>query len=222
MDFERARQNMIEQQIRTWDVLDRDVLDLLSVVRREEFVPPEHRALAFSDLEIPLAPDAATNGRLMFAPKLEARLLQELAPRRHESVLEIGAGSGHMAALLSHRARDVLTVEIDEALARFAAANLARAGASNVRVEHGNGLDFVRGARFDVIVLSGSVPFVPQPLIDALDPGGRLVAIVGQAPAMKARLVTRAATGPAFASVDLFETVVPPLQGFPQPSGFRF
>ncbi len=220
--MERARFNMIEQQIRPWDVLDPDVLALLTVVKREEFVPPQYRGLAFSDLEIPLTPAGVPAGESMFAPKVEARVLQELALRHHESVLEIGAGSGHMAALLAHRARDVVTAEINPELQRMAADNLRRAGVANARVHAGNGLDLVRGrARFDVIVLSGSVQVIPEEVTAALNVGGRLFAVVGQLPVMHARVITRTAET-SLATTGVFETVAPPLIGFPQPSRFRF
>ena len=138
MDFEQARFNMIEQQVRPWDVLDQSVLDLLFVVKREDFVPPEYRALAFSDMEIPLRIDGVDTGECMWSPKLEARILQEIAIKRHDLVLEIGTGSGYMAALLAHKARQVISVEIDPRLQVFGAANLARAGVHNVRLESGD------------------------------------------------------------------------------------
>ena len=222
MDFERARFNMIEQQIRPWNVLDQDVLDLLSVVRREDFVPPAYRQMAFTDMEIPLTVGGRATGETMLAPKVEARILQELGVRRHESVLEIGAGSGHMAALLAHRARHVDTLEIDADLARFATANLARAGVANATVRHADGADpSVNPASYDVIVLSGSVPAVPEHLVAKLSPGGRLAAIVGELPVMQAQVLTRAQGGGTTARV-LFETVARPLRGFPGKSGFRF
>jgi protein-L-isoaspartate(D-aspartate) O-methyltransferase len=222
MDIERARFNMIEQQIRPWNVLDQDILDLLAVVRREEFVPPPYAAMAFTDMEIPLTVGGRQTGEFMLAPKVEARLLQELAVRRHESVLEIGAGSGHMAALLAHRARQVDSLEIDADLARFATANLARAGIQNATVRHADGSDPAGNLpSYDVIVLSGSVPFVPEFLLGKLNPGGRLAAIVGELPVMHARIMTRA-QGPGWASAMLFETVARPLRGFPARERFRF
>ncbi|HEX6239794.1 MAG TPA: protein-L-isoaspartate O-methyltransferase, partial [Polyangiales bacterium] len=170
MNVEQARFNMIEQQIRPWNVLDPAVLELLAVVRREDFVPPVYRALAFVDTEVPL-PD----GQNMLAPKVEARLLQELNLQRHERVLEVGAGSGFMAALLAHRARSVLSLELLPALATMAGSNLQRAGISNARVRVADG---ARGlpddAPFDAIVLSGSTHSVPQTLLQQLSPGGRL------------------------------------------------
>jgi protein-L-isoaspartate(D-aspartate) O-methyltransferase len=222
MDIERARFNMIEQQIRPWNVLDQDVLDLLSVVHREDFVPPAYRGMAFVDMEVPLTVGGHPSGEFMLAPKVEARILQELDVRRHESVLEIGAGSGHMAALLAHRARHVDTLEIDTELARFATENLARAGVTNVTVRQADGADPNGNLpSYDVIVLSGSVPLVPERLLAKLNAGGRLAAIVGSEPVMHAELVSRAQGG-GFTTRMLFETVARPLYGFVGRSAFRF
>src|SRR4051812_27896876 len=182
MNVEQARFNMIEQQIRPWEVLDQGVLSLLSVVKREDFVPPAYRSLAFVDTEVPLP-----NGQSMLAPKVEARLLQELGVQRHERVLEVGAGSGYMAALLAHKAQHVTTLEIDPELARLAAENLRRAWIMNASVLEA---DASRAAPedgpFDVILLSGSVAEVPRAMLAQLKPGGRLAAIVGQLPIMRA------------------------------------
>ncbi len=217
MNIEQARFNMIEQQIRPWEVLDQDVLSLLSVVKREDFVPPALRELAFVDTELPLA-----QGQVMLAPKVEARLLQALHVERHERVLEVGAGSGHMAALLAHKAQHVFSLEIRPALAAMAAANLRRAGISNATVREGDGSSGLPGeAPFDVIVLSGSVAEVPQALLDQLKPGGRLVAIVGHEPVMRATLITRVTAAQVKREV-LFDTVAPRLQGFAEPPPFRF
>lgn len=222
MDIERARYNMIEQQIRPWNVLDQDILDLLSVVHREDFVPPAYRTLAFTDMEIPLTIGGRATGETMLAPKVEARMLQELGVRRHESVLEIGAGSGHMAALLAHRARHVDTLEIDPDLARFATANLERAGVTNVTVRCADGSDPAGNLpSYDVILLSGSVPAIPDWLVDRLNAGGRLGAIVGELPVMNARIVTRGRPSGSNA-VTVFETVARPLRGFATRSTFRF
>ncbi|GAA4413206.1 protein-L-isoaspartate O-methyltransferase family protein [Quisquiliibacterium transsilvanicum] len=221
MDFERARYNMVEQQIRPWDVLDQEVLDLLLVVRREDFVPPAYRAIAFVDMEVPLLIDGARTGECMLSPKVEARLLQNLSVRRHEHVLEIGAGSGHMAALLAHRARHVVSCEIHPGLAAFARVNLDRAGVRNAVVEQRDGAQPAGPASYEVILLSGSVPFVPEALLHRLTIGGRLAAVVGDAPAMEAQLITR--TGPdSFTAETLFETVAPRLHGFPEKDAFRF
>ena len=217
MNIEQARFNMIEQQIRTWDVLDPGVLELLAVVKREDFVPAAYRAMAFVDTEVPLP-----NGQSMLAPKVEARLLQELAVQRHERVLEIGAGSGYMAALLAHKGQHVTTLEIDPELARLASDNLRRAWITNVTVVQADGSRTVPDdGPFDVIVLSGSVFEVPRALLAQLKPGGRLTAIVGQLPIMQAVLVTRRGeTG--FSTVQLFDTVAPRLSGFGEPSRFVF
>jgi protein-L-isoaspartate(D-aspartate) O-methyltransferase len=221
MNIEQARYNMIEQQIRPWEVLDQGVLSLLAVVKREDFVPPAWRALAFADTEIPLA-DGGRDGQVMLAPKVEARLLQAMAVARHERVLEVGAGSGFMAALLSHRAQQVITLENQPALAALAAANLRRAGIANASVRETDGSRGLPGeAPFDVIVLSGSVAEVPQALLDQLKPGGRLIGIVGQAPMMCAMLFTRVAPS-EFRHVELFDTVAPRLKGFAEPPAFRF
>jgi protein-L-isoaspartate(D-aspartate) O-methyltransferase len=217
MNIEQARFNMIEQQIRPWDVLDPAVLELLAVVKREDFTPVAYRSMAFVDTEVPLP-----GGPCMLAPKVEARLLQELAVHKHERVLEIGAGSGFMAALLAHRAQYVTTLEIDAGLAVFAKANLQRAGVMNVTVSHADGSKGVPAdAPFDVIVLSGSVAEVPASLLAQLKVGGRLVAIVGHEPVMCATLITRTAAQ-ALERTVLFDTVAQRLQGFDEPTRFKF
>lgn len=217
MNVEQARYNMIEQQIRPWDVLDQDVLSLLALVKREDFCPAAYRALAFVDTEVPLP-----GGQCMLAPKVEARLLQELQVQKHEQVLEIGTGSGYMAALLARRAQHVITLEIDAELARSAADNLNHAWAMNAEVRHTNGArGLVEEAPFDVIVLSGSVAEVPTALLTQLKLGGRLIAIVGQLPIMRAVLTTRSGEH-AYSSVDLFDTVAPRLKNFDEPSRFSF
>ncbi|MNJ98837.1 Protein-L-isoaspartate O-methyltransferase [compost metagenome] len=216
MNIEKARFNMIEQQIRPWDVLDLDVLELLVVVKREAFVPLAYRALAFADSEIPLS-----HGESMMTPKLEARIMQELAVKKHENVLEIGAGSGYMAALLAHKARHVTTVEIEPELKSLAEKNLADYGVSNVTVELGDGVQGWGDASYDVIVVSGSVPSVPEALLANIKVGGRLLAIVGTAPAMTAQIITRT-SDVAYSTVGLFETIVKPLRNAPAPSQFKF
>jgi protein-L-isoaspartate(D-aspartate) O-methyltransferase len=221
MNTEQARFNMIEQQIRPWDVLDTGILSLLAVVKREDFVPPAYRSMAFFDTEVPLT-TPPKEGQHMLAPKVEARLLQELNVRRHERVLEIGAGSGYMAALLSHKARQVVTLEIDPALAKMASNNLKRAAISNVSVVEADGSKQLPTAGpFEVILLSGSVAAVPPTLLNELKVGGRLAAIVGQEPVMCAVLVTRL-SDKEFSSVNLFDTVAPRLSGFDEPSRFHF
>jgi protein-L-isoaspartate(D-aspartate) O-methyltransferase len=217
MNLEQARANMVEQQIRPWEVLDQDVLDLLYVVPREEFVPERHRSLAFSDLEIPIG-----EGETMWAPKIEARVLQALGVRKTDRVLEVGTGSGYLTALLSHRAAHVFSVEIKPRLAAFGRENLERHGAENVTLEIG---DAARGwpshAPYDVIVLTGSTPVLPRAFVEQLAPGGRLFAVVGEPPVMTARMVTAASPG-AWPSTDLFETVIAPLVNAEHPPRFRF
>ncbi len=217
MNIEQARFNMIEQQIRPWNVLDQDVLDLLHVVKREGFVPAAYQNLAFADVEIPLP-----GGEAMFNPKVEARIMQELAVKKHENVLEIGAGSGYMAALLAHKARHVTTVEIQPETAKLAQDNLARAGIANVTVETGNGASgWDKGAPYDVIVVSGGLPMLPEALLKQVKVGGRLGVILGDAPAMSFNIVTRTSeTG--YDTVKLFETNVKPLTGAQAPSRFQF
>ncbi len=218
MNFEQARFNMVEQQLRPARVLDPEVLDVLFVVKREEFVPPAHRRLAFADTEIPLGGGGAAH---MFSPIVEARALQALAMKKHENVLEIGTGSGYMAALLGVHADRVWSLEIDPQLAATARENLRRAGVTNVTVEVGNGLaGLAAHAPYDVIMVSGAVAKVPQVLLDQLKPGGRLFAIEGAAPAMQAALHTR--VGDAFRRVAVFETVVAALTDAEPAPAFAF
>ncbi|WP_077034456.1 protein-L-isoaspartate O-methyltransferase [Pelomonas sp. KK5] len=220
MNIEQARFNMIEQQIRPWDVLDAGVLALLGVVKREDFVPAAHKALAFTDTEIPLGEVA--KGQVMLAPRVEARLLQELNVARHEKVLEVGTGSGFMAALLGHKAQRVVSVETDAALAAQAATSLKNAGVLNVTVLNQDGAAGLAGeAPFDVILLSGSVEEVPAALLQQLKVGGRLAAIVGDEPVMRAQLFTRT-NEKDFATRILFDTVAPRLQGFARRNAFAF
>ena len=217
MNLEQARTNMVEQQIRTWEVLDQEVLDLLYVVPREEFVPEKLRSLAFSELELPIG-----EGERMWQPKMEARVLQELALRKSDRVLEVGTGSGYLTALMAHRAAQVVSVEVKPALAAFGRANLERHGVDNVVLEIGDAArGWDRHAAYDAIVLTGSTPVLARPFLEQLNPGGRLFAVVGEAPAMSARLVTCTAPG-AWHSVDLFETVIRPLANAEQPPRFRF
>ena len=195
MNTEQARFNMIEQQVRPWNVSDVTVLGLLSTVKREDFVPAAHKGLAFADLEIPLTgsgEEAMAMGQCMLAPRLEARMLQDLAVRPTDTVLEVGTGSGYSAALLASIAQRVITLEINPDLAATARTNLRNAGFQNteVRVADGSRLSVVDG-RFDVIVLSGSVAEIPHALLSLLKVGGRLGAIVGDEPMMQATVVTR-------------------------------
>lgn len=222
LDVEKARHNMVEQQVRTWDVLDQSVLDLLLIVKREQFVPPAYRALAFADMEVPLRIGDWDSGESMWAPKMEARILQELSVKSHEHVLEIGTGSGYLAALLAHKAGDVISVEIEPRLKLFGEANLRRAGVHNVRVELA---DASRGmgdaALYDVVVVTGALAIVPPELIDQLKVGGRLAAIVGVEPALVAQIITRV-TADGLDTLNLFETNLKPLRNAPRPSAFKF
>ena len=217
MNLEQARFNMIEQQIRPWNVLDSQVLHLLSVIKREDFVPLAHRALAFVDMEIPLP-----GGQFMLSPRVEARMLQDLALQKHERVLEIGAGSGYMAALLAHRAQRVTTLEINPELCALARSNLQKAGIHNAEVRQADGAKgSAQDAAYDVIVVSGSVAEVPAVLLSQLKPGGRLAAIVGEEPVMRATFVTRL-DGASYRTVQLWDTLAPRMLNFPEPSRFSF
>lgn len=221
MTHETARFNMIEQQIRPWDVLDGQVLSLLSVVKREEFVPLAHKALAFADMEIPLQPSGYA-GQVMLAPKVEARLLQNAAIQATDNVLEIGTGSGYMAALLAHQAASVLSLEIDPALAQQARINLQTAGITNVEIRQADGSQGAAAdGPFDVILLSGSVPDVPQNLLNQLKLGGRLIAIVGEEPVMRASVITRQGEQ-QWQTAEPWDTMAPRLQGFPEHNRFSF
>jgi protein-L-isoaspartate(D-aspartate) O-methyltransferase len=217
VNFEQARSNMVEQQIRTWEVLDQAVLDLLYAVPREDFVPAACRTLAFADLEIPIG-----EGEKMMAPKVEARIVQELALRKTDRVLEVGTGSGYLTALLARRAAQVHSLEIRPALAAFGRANLERHGADNVTLEIGDG---ARGdpkrAPYDAIVLTGSTPVLPRALLEQLAPGARLFAVVGEPPVMVARLVTCTAPG-AYRTAELFDTLLAPLVNAEHAPRFRF
>jgi protein-L-isoaspartate(D-aspartate) O-methyltransferase len=217
MNFEQARFNMIEQQIRTWEVLDQDVLDLLHVVRREEFVPEAWRSLAFADVEIPLG-----HGAVMLAPKIEAKILQAVQCKPTDNVLEIGTGSGYMAALLAAKAEHVWSVEIEPALAQRARKRLKEQGIENVVVEEGDGArGWDKHAPYDVVVVSGSTPVLPDAFLAQLKNGGRLFAVVGEQPVMEAQLVTRQGDG-MLQTVNLFETAVPPLRNALQREKFTF
>lgn len=217
MNIEQARFNMIEQQIRPWEVLDPQVLDLLFVVKREDFVPTAYRNLAFADMEIPLG-----SGQVMLAPRVEARLLQELGIKKSDKVLEIGTGSGYMAALLAARAEHVVSLECRPELADFARQNLERAGITNASIEVADGANgwSARGP-YDVIVVSGSVPVLPATLLKQLRLGGRMAVIVGEAPVMEAQLITCTGDG-IYNTINLFETVIPALDGTPAKEEFSF
>jgi protein-L-isoaspartate(D-aspartate) O-methyltransferase len=217
MDVERARTNMIESQIRPWDVLDQTVLDLLALVKREEFVPAQYRSLAFADMELPLG-----HGEVMLSPKLEARMLQELALAKSDKVLEVGTGSGYVTALLAHLAGQLVSVERIEEFSHAAARRLAGHDIRNVTLEIGDAADgWSRHAPYDAILLTGSVPLLPEAFRNQLAPGGRLLAVIGEEPVMTATLITRVSDD-AFSSTGLFETSIPPLRNVKQPERFIF
>ncbi len=217
MNLEQARSNMIESQIRTWEVLDQRVLDTVLAVKREEYVPEKYRPLAFVDMEIPLG-----HGEVMLAPKLEARMLQELTLKDSDRVLEVGTGSGHMTALLAALAGHVYSVELHADLSESARVKLADHGVRNVTLEVGDaGRGWPRHAPYDAIVLTGSVPLLPKELEAQLKAQGRLLAVVGEPPVMTARLVTRIADG-VYNEIGLFETCIAPLRNVPQPERFVF
>ena len=217
MDFERARFNMVEQQIRPWEVLDQRVLDLLLRMRREDYVPDAYRALAFADMEIPIG-----HGEKMLHPKLEARMLQELAPKDTDRMLEVGTGSGYMTALLAGLGGHVYSVEIIPQFSASAAARLKAHAIENVTLEVG---DAARGwdkhSPYDAIVLTGSVPILPEAFQKSLKPGGRLIAVVGEAPVMEVQLITCVSTG-VYNTVGLFETCIAPLRNALRPGKFVF
>jgi len=217
MDYELARHNMIEQQIRPWEVLDQNVLDLLARVKREDFVPPVYRSLAFVDMEIPIG-----HGEAMWFPRIEARVLQALALKRTERVLEVGTGSGYLTALMAAQAMQVVSVEIHRDLKESAEAKLKAHGFANVQVKTGDAArDWGEDGRFDAIVLTGSTPVLPEAYLDRLNPGGRLFAVVGESPVMQALLVTCVSHDARRTDV-LFETDLKPLVNALQPERFVF
>lgn len=217
MNVEQARFNMIEQQVRPWNVLDNHILDLLSRVRREDFCPPAHRGLAFMDLEIPLP-----CGQHMLAPRVQARLVQDLDLQGQEKVLQVGAGSGYMTALLAHCAQSVVAYEIHPELAALAQANLQKSHATRVDLRTGDGLKGATASGpFDAIVLCGSVPSIPHELLNALKIGGRLMAVVGNAPDMRAHRVTRESET-TFNTTQPWDVVIDRLEGLPPERKFKF
>ena len=219
MDLNQARFNMIEQQIRPWEVLDPQVLELLMAVRREDFVPAAHRALAFVDMEIPTG---SAPGQVMLAPRVQARLVQDLAVKKTDKVLEIGCGTGYTTALLAKLGAQVLALEIDAGLAKQASANLQQAGIANAQVRQADGSQGAASdGPFDVILLSGSVAEVPQALLDQLSVGGRLAASVGDEPMMRATVVTRTGTQ-SFVSTQPWDANAPRLSGFAETPAFQF
>lgn len=217
MNLELTRSNMVQQQIRTWNVLDDSVLELLYKIRREEFVPTVYRSLAFVDMEIPLGYD-----QVMLAPKMEARMLQELHIKKTDKILEVGSGSGYMTALLAAKGAHVHSVEIVPELKAIAEANLHAHGITNMTLEQGDAAHgWPKHEPYDVIVLTASTPILPDAFQKSLNPGGRLLAIVGGEPIMELVLVTCAAPG-VYNSTTLFETFTKPLQNAQLPERFVF
>jgi protein-L-isoaspartate(D-aspartate) O-methyltransferase len=216
LDFVAARRQMIEQQVRAWEVLDLGVLSIMERVPREEFAPPAYRELAFADLRVPLA-----HGQSMLAPKLEGRILQSLEVQANDRALEVGTGSGFFAACLGGLARQVRSLEIFADLADTARASLARAGVHNVTVERMDAMTLAADGGYDVIALTGSLPAYDRRFERALAVGGRLFVVTGQGPVMEAQRITR--TGPAdWLRESLFETVLEPLIHAPGPPKFVF
>jgi protein-L-isoaspartate(D-aspartate) O-methyltransferase len=215
MNTELALFNMIEQQIRTWNVLDKRVLELLSQVDRRMFVPAAYASLAYSDTEIPL-----THGEHMLVPRVDARLLQDLALKPHESVLEVGTGSGYLTALLAKSVAHVTSLECHPDLVASAQQHLGQAGIHNAQVRHSTGVPSLT-EQFDAIVLSGSVAEVPEAMFAMLKPGGRLLAVVGDEPMMQATRFTLLADGSTHGHI-LWDVVTPRLHGFAETSAFQF
>lgn len=211
-EIELARFNMVEQQIRPWEVLDSRVLQALFEVQRERYVPAPMQGLAFSDVELPLIINAVDTREAMLTPKVEARLAQELQLKPTDCALEIGTGSGYQAALLAHLSQHVTSIEVDSRLASFAIDNLQRNQVNNVKVETGDAHAGWGTAEYDAILLTGSVPVVPDALKYQLSIGGRLVAVVGQQPVMTACRITRTSAA-SFETVTLFDTLIKPLRG---------
>jgi len=212
---EQSRFNMVEQQVRTWEVLDAKVLNLLQKIPREAFVPKAYQGLAFADIEIPLG-----HGQTMLAPKIEGRFLQALSLSNQDKVLEIGTGAGYLTALLAKQAKQVDSYEIYASLSNQAKKNLADQKINQVKCIVGDGLKLAQGS-YDAIVLTGSLPVYPQYMERLLNLGGRMLVVVGDAPVMQAILVTRVDES-SFKQDVLFETCLPVLINAPQPSRFEF
>lgn len=220
--WEQARHLMVEQQIRTWEVLDPLILNTLYRVKREAYVPTLLHALAFVDAMLPLKVDGAPEGEVMLPPKMEARVLQAVAARPTDRVLEIGTGSGYMAALLAAHAAQVTSVEINETLLSFAQHNLQRNAVKNVQLAPGNGINGWGTELYDVIVISGGISATPEALLKQLAPGGRALAFVGEAPVLQARLYHKTLQGRGLADEALFDTWVPALHQAPHTDRFVF
>jgi protein-L-isoaspartate(D-aspartate) O-methyltransferase len=217
IDFDQARYNMIEQQIRPWEVLDQSVLDAIAIVPREDYVPMQYINLAFTDMEIPLG-----HSETMMSPKLEARMLQALAVEPNDTVLEVGTGSGYVTALLAELGRHVYSVDINQDLSEAARRKLTDHEVINVTLEVGDAAQgWDRHGPYDVIAITGSMPVLPATFEQSLKVGGRLFAVIGDSPVMEATLITRLGEN-EFRREMLFETDLPPLKNAPQPNRFQF
>ena len=216
LDFERARFNMVEQQVRTWEVLDARVLDVLRSVKREDFVPPRHRKVAFADLALPI--EGGERPEVMMKPIVEGRMLQAVAASESDAILEVGTGTGFVTACLAELGREVTSIDIEPRFVERAAQRLASAGASNVRLEVADALSYVPGRTFDVVCITGAVHTIPPRFLEWLAPGGRMFVVTGESPVMDARLVTRADGGERTES--LFETDIPYLHHAGPPKRF--
>lgn len=206
MNFEQARFAMIEQQVRPWDVLDPRVLDTLMAVHREDFVAPAHRQLAFADLPLPLA-----HGEVMMKPVVEGRMLQAMSVEPGDELLEIGTGSGFITACLARLGRSVTSIDLHEDFVETARQRLLQSGASNVRLELADALQWQPGRQFDAIAVTAAVASVPAVFTDWLKPGGRLFVIRGFSPVQEAVRIVR--NGDDLQVESLFETDVPYLRG---------
>ncbi len=217
MNLAQARHNMIEQQIRPWDVLDQRVLELIDGLPRDKFVPPAYLKLAYADINVPL-----NHGQIMMPPKVEARMLQALNITPSDTILEVGTGSGYVTALLARSGKHVYSVDVYPDFVDSTGRKLAELDISNVTLESG---DAVSGwdshGPYDVIAITGSLPVLPDSFLQSLKIGGRLFVVTGQEPVMVARLITRTAEQ-GWAEQTLFETVLPPLVNAPQPQRFIF
>jgi len=215
-DFAKARENMVEQQVRPWDVLDVRVLDVLSTLPRDAFVPAPYRALAYADFAVPIG-----HGEAMLKPVVEGRMLQALELQPTDDVLEVGTGSGFVSACLGGLARDVTSLELHADLADAARARLAGLHLdANVRIETADALAYETDRRFDAVCISAAVDAIPPRFVQWLRPGGRLFVVQGRAPAMQAVLVRNEVSGPRIES--LFETVLPYLAGAAPVPEFQF
>jgi len=217
MNFETARFNMLEQQIRPWEVLDQNSLDIIEEIPREDFVAAPYKAMAFADIELPLG-----HGQYMLAPKIEAKILQALQIQKTDKILEIGTGSGYLTALLASQGQQVKSLDINPEFTELANSRLSALNISNVQLETADAAqDYDTTEKFDVIVITGSLPTLPNTYKKKLTTGGRLFVVTGQEPVMEARLVTRTSND-QWADVALFETQLAVLENAATTNAFNF